>query len=410
MCGIHGFVSGTKLNTNADDFLSNGFVAGSLRGVDASGIASIKTDTFDTSYQKLPVSGPMFIGDKFAKTLMSAGRQANTISICHTRAATTGGNGGINDAHPFAVYRQGREMIGVHNGTLTNWYSKEDGKEYKVDSEWALNHIFKKGDDAWLDITGAYCFVWWDSDAHTVLNIALNKERPMYVCMTDDDGMAYASEAGMLHWLMERNRIKAAGKILRLTPDHHYKFDTEDLTNYSKLALPAPRVIATASGGYNYSSHGTASRYEVAKLIATIAASEGSQPDDPSKQTAQVTTTISSDSGWVPAKTTKSSVTADEVLCAKDLHMMNVKGIFQPMGYDDASGEINGILTTRGTECSAFIRNGSQLIFGNDTLWSSQCIGMIDDGAKLIAVVAHPNFSRNNGAPTDEEIQTLLVT
>src|SRR6478736_1702769 len=134
MCGIHGFVTGKKRNNNADDYVKQGFVAGSLRGMDSSGMASIKPKDKSVSWQKLPIMGPFFIGDKFAQGLMREASTPNTITICHTRAATAGGVG-ISEAHPFqvegAVDDKGnfRELIGVHNGTLTFWQSKKNAKD-----------------------------------------------------------------------------------------------------------------------------------------------------------------------------------------------------------------------------------------------------------------------------------------
>lgn len=181
MCGIAGFMTGTKRYSKADDFISDSFVAGSLHGMDSCGVVSIEMKKDLYSWQKLPVCGSYFITDRAARNVIRDANLPNTLTLAHTRAATQG-SVSINNAHPFIVEGQDgdnyREMVGVHNGSLTGWASKKGASKFDVDSEWALNKIFDLGDKAFEEIEGAYCFVWWDNANPDVLNISLNDRRP----------------------------------------------------------------------------------------------------------------------------------------------------------------------------------------------------------------------------------------
>lgn len=386
MCGIHGYVTGKVRNVHADDFLSNGFVAGSLRGTDASGIAVINAAKAQSAWQKLPVPGSMFIGNNYVRTLMRDACDANTIAIAHTRAATTSGVG-IDGAHPFSVDdANGREIVGVHNGTLQGWGTKPNGNKYTVDSEWALNHIFDNGIKAFEDFTGAYCFVWWDSDEQDTLNIALNNDRPMCVGFTKQEGMTYASEAGMLYWLMERNLIDIDGPILQLTGKHWYKFKIDELKAYTKVALPEPKATAVVPyTSYTPSAPMKTTVDRVTELLTLIG----------KKVTSQATGTA-----VVPYK---QAARAEEILKAKQLNLMGCKGTFQPDYLDTNTNDLLGTFANEaGTELTAFIRGAENLIFGPATLWNTRCIGIQDDNFDIVAVCSAPNFAINNGEPVPE--------
>lgn len=382
MCGIHGVVTGSKREAKADDFIKQGFVGGSLRGTDSSGIASIKVAMKDVGYQKLPLPGFMFMLDKYANRLAVEACQPGMINICHTRSATSGGVG-LNEAHPFVVTGEdGRELIGVHNGSLTGWHSKPNAKDYKVDSEWALNHIFDEGFDAFEDFSGAFVFVWWDSDTDQVLNIALNEARPLYVAFTEDGNMLFASEAGMLYWLAERNSIKLDGKVLKLLAGFWYKFRMENLKDYTKTALPKPKTTTTTTSHtthYNRPNHVES----VEKLLARIANKD--------KPTGTAMTAIPK-IGETPNKP-RTYVKATEVLLAKEAGYMRSRGEFQPLWKDDDNGEIWGtfLFDENHAEMDAIIRNGQNLDFLVDKeIWHVEVIGMNDDGLAVSLVCTHP--------------------
>lgn len=373
MCGLFGYMVGSKRNGNADDFMSQGFVASSLRGMDSSGLAQVsmagKSPTY--KYQKLPVAGTHFVTDKYARSLLLKSPTVGTLSMGHTRAATSG-TIGISEAHPFFVEEEAangavRELVGCHNGTLTNWDSKPNARHYTVDSEWALNRIFDAGMDAFKEFTGAFCFVWWDSKEATTLNVALNDQRDLYVAFTEDDGLAYASEGGMLYWLLERNRVKLKGDMIKLAAGHRYKFEVGKLSEFTKEVLPTPPppVITTYPNNVSYTRYSVSHMDSVAALLLLIK---------------------------TPVDTTKVlNVKPEEIIIAKNRHLMGRKAAFIPMLLDSNSGELMGTaILPNGMEFEAIIRNAAKLDIDKAENWVVNLIGLDDTGIVPTAICSLP--------------------
>lgn len=365
MCGIAGFITGGKKNYDASKFVSNSFIAGSLRGVHSSGIAVVNVDKGVYEAHKLPVNGTFFIEDGVAKRLLSAAQNEDHFTIAHTRHATVG-NVGYSTAHPFEIAEEGRTMVGVHNGTLTGWSYKKNGKYYNVDSEWALNHIFDEGEDAFKDFTGAFAFVWWDSENNDVLNIALNDQRPMHVAFLEDGGMAYASEAGMLYWLLERNSIKLDGKIRKLTAGFHYQFDKKDLKKYSKKSLPKPTQASNYPRTTRTYATGTYKTVvdKVQELIDKVSGKKEALPSP--------------------------TVTREELENAKNLSVHMEEGVFAPKLFTYTTGELSGTFTASGMEWDAVIRNCHNLSWKATQRFKLKLLGVKDENDALIAVLPPP--------------------
>lgn len=381
MCGLHGFINGEKREVNADDYVRDGFVAGSLRGTDSCGIASISTKDGLYGWQKLPLPGMYLQGDKLGRALIDDARAANVITICHTRAATVG-KIGYATAHPFLVEKGNRSLIGAHNGTLTGWSTKEGAKNFSVDSEWALNHIFNEKFDAFEDFDGAYCFTWWDSDEPGVLNIARNDQRPLYVAITEGNNLAYASEAGMLAWLCERNKIKIVGAIKALSAGFWYKFDVADVTKFTKMELPEKKVVQ-----YNYSHRTDYSvRLNVIDAVkAVIAKAKGEMNEAAPDLEPPATVDL----------TNKNAVTKQEVEDAVTLQMQGVTGTFIPDLLDVHSEVLYGTFVFPGEEgeISAIMRNAGMVEWSSDSELNVTILGVMDDGRDITAVVGKPRVS-----------------
>lgn len=360
--------------------------------MDSSGIAVIDTTINEIMWQKLPVCGSMFVQDKFARNLLSEASSHGRISICHTRFATTG-KVRVTTAHPFYIEKEDsdKEIIGVHNGTISNWQSKANAKEYNVDSEWALNEIYNDGLKAFENFSGAYCFVWWDSDDDKVLNIALNKERTMFVAFTTDGGMAYASEAGMLYWLLERNRLKLKQPIIQLKPDNWYKFDATKPMEFVRTELPAvvyTPVVYTPVYNYNHKSI----MDKVGEVLAKASASpEAKAAALPSAQAV----TVEPNKQLVTTESKPRIVSKEEVKMALDYGIQNQAGYFIPEFIDDDTDELHGtyVYGKEGeSELDGIIRNATALPFDKDTIWPVTTIGMMDDNERLVVICSRPRL------------------
>lgn len=360
--------------------MRNAFVANMLRGVDSSGVAQVNMNTNLYDYHKLLVSGNYFIQDSFSNSILTKASSEKTLTMGHVRAATVG-KVNISNAHPFAVEQEvegeaNRILIGMHNGTLTNWRSHKNSKYYDVDSEWALNHIAEEGLDAFEEFKGAFCFTWWDSDKPTTLNIARNSERPMYVVMLTTGGMAYASEAGMLYWLLERNKVAMDGPILELEAGFWYKFDVEDPADFDKVKLPSTAYKYTAT--YTPPKPTPPAATVVGKVNALLA---------------KVKTSVSASTDLVPASNVTvlakrdSKVSMVEYKAAKDMGLLGQTAIFTP--YMEWADGIEGKAVVLEGEVTATVRSYDTR-FSEEDKWECRVIGVQDDEKEIVIILSPP--------------------
>lgn len=384
MCGIHGIISGPSGERNADDFLKSAFITNQVRGMDAAGLVVVNNQKNEFDLAKLPVSGQFFINHKNAQGMVRDACVANRLAIGHVRASTTGGNN-IDCAHPFECMdnEETNLLVGVHNGTLTGWHSKPDARYYSVDSEWALNHIRAEQFDAFEDFTGSYCFVWWDDKDPDVLNIALNKERPMHVVMLAGGGMAFASEGGMLYWLLERHNIKMDGNILELSADNWYKFPIKNPKGYTKRALPKsvtrtytpPASSSGAAGWSSYRSAVTKTEELLSKFKKSFTTSATTTPPAGNEPAPVVVSDIK--------KSPHVSVTEYEAAVA--LQLLGRRVVFTPV--NDYRDGVEGIATFDDSEYSAGVIKTTIQPQARDELWECTIIGVDDTSPDDVYII-----------------------
>lgn len=244
MCGIHGIINRTSFaKKELSDWIEQAFIVNSLRGMDSTGVFQIDKHGGSASY-KNNVSGPTFVQLKHAKKFFTDAA-STPVTVGHVRHATVGGNN-MDNAHPFIGEREdGSYVVGVHNGTLTNWRSNKNCTGYDVDSEWAINQIALEGVDAFEKFQGAYCFVWFDSKHKDKLFMVRNDERPMHLLYNKNkDLLMFGSEAGMLAWLAERNKIETHDMIYSLEPHKLYTFDYSKPATITWAKTHAPKYKA----------------------------------------------------------------------------------------------------------------------------------------------------------------------
>ena len=360
-----------------------------LRGTDSAGVAVIVPEV-DTWVRRLPVSGQFLLDDKQFQKIVPTMRTAKAITIAHTRAATTG-RVKMSNTHPFGFWDEGtgRELIGVHNGTLNGWHSKEGAKDYEVDSEWALSHIFEKGVDAFKNFYGAYCFVWWDSENPNKLNFARNDQRTMHVAFTKKGGLAYASEAGMLQWLADRRSIALDGNIKALKPGVHYAFDLEDIKKVVSTELPK-NYTSTTTHRTNFHGTSTTVGHQVEEFLKKVMTEEKNLAED-AKAEAQADLYAAANGEKKPV------VTREEMNDAKVMDILHQRVKFVPAHTDNRTDILYGTATVMENgnpwECDAIMRHASNVVWTKDEEMEVTVLGAMLTNNDAVLIISKPRVT-----------------
>lgn len=369
MCGIIAAINATSFSTNSGDFISNGILTGAVRGQDSTGM--IQVDNKGKIYtHKQATSGSEFLTDNITQAFVKD-VERSCINIVHHRAATVGKINNDN-AHPFIcdmkelnAANKNHILIGVHNGSLVNWKTKPGAKDYDVDSNWALAHIAERGVDAFKDIEGPYCFMWVTSKEPKKLFVTRNSGRPMHAVFSKSrKEVFFASEAGMLAWLCERNRIVTEDHIMVLGTDKLYSFDTSgDTITITATDLPKAPVVVPISNSLAHAPlrTGVNLNEDGRKFIDKIKAAAKYDPKAPVLNAEVIDATIkdiTDDSGEEPwTVSSDGEFVADRVPTdwfsdrnathaeknkAKELDLFRELQWFQGVAYDDQTGEVLG--------------------------------------------------------------------
>lgn len=224
MCGIVGVISGEGTTgwTDRKKFMTQAIEVDTLRGVHSTGIFGVHTKNRHIDYVKRACPGYDFTQLRQVDKMLTD-IDHYTFTVGHNRHAT---KGGINqkNAHPF----HHGHIVGVHNGSLHNHHTLDEGYKFDVDSEALFYHMMKNGaEDTIKRVRGAFCLVWYDSEDET-LSIIRNSERPMAMGkVRGKNTVLFASEMGMLSWLAGRNGM-VLEDMAELQVGYELKFPLEN--------------------------------------------------------------------------------------------------------------------------------------------------------------------------------------
>lgn len=251
MCGIVFAINNDAAPCyDIEKFIQDGLIVAQLRGMDSTGLFQVARDHRTFMY-KQAMCASNFIELRHTKPYLSDASRSR-VTVGHVRAATSGKVSNDN-AHPFEAKKPDGSgyILGVHNGSLTNWAAQTGASKFAVDSEWALNRIAHDGLDAFKEISGAYCFVWYDNSTenHGKLFVTRNSQRPMYFTLSRDKKQAYfMSEAEMLALVLARNNISTVDEVYSLQENQVYAFDlTTPEVTWSKSPVPVREITPVAS-------------------------------------------------------------------------------------------------------------------------------------------------------------------
>jgi predicted glutamine amidotransferase len=293
MCGLVGIAGNLELKDEA--FMKRLLVLDYFRGTDSTGLAAVRLGR-DIEVAKI-ASHPMNLFDTKRFTAALNGPKSVAF-IGHNRAATVGK---VNDisAHPYHY----RDIVGAHNGTLTNvnWKAleKELGFETSTDSESIIASIDEFGIEETIELleegasssTGAWALTWYDKDKDT-LNFIRNKHRPLW--------FAFNKARTKIVWASEWEFIEAARSMTKdwdlyvnetghgffeAIPDQLYEFPVADLMKglsddaimackTKKLKGKEP-VVSTYSHTYSSGAPFTAGRPSTVTTTTTTGSRTG---------------------------------------------------------------------------------------------------------------------------------------
>lgn len=243
MCGI--VVVAGKIGKEQKEVFRQMLIADVLRGPHSTGFFSAKGNGSEVF--KLATDPLTLMEHKGFDRLLN---KDTNLLVGHNRHATVGKVNRQN-AHPFDF----PNVVGVHNGTLTNKYQLPDHTQFDVDSEALYNGFDTIGaEETIAKARGAWSLVWWDKRNQS-LNFLRNNERPMAYCLSEDGKTLYAASEGlMLLWILGRNGIKHT-QITGTSVNTHYCLPLKTETEFQATALGVPtekQVVGAPAEVFTY--------------------------------------------------------------------------------------------------------------------------------------------------------------
>lgn len=270
MCGIVGVAGTGPASHQMKEFFCQLLHADVIRGHHATGVAAIDTINRSLVVEKKAIASPHFLEEKEIMENLFAVKHNFNIYIGHNRWATSGAKDDDDNAHPFIH----GDIVGVHNGSLRKQRRLDDHKDFVVDSDNLFYQLNKTGlDDTISKADGAYALVWYDRKDNS-LNFIRNDERPMAIAKLSNGYWVWASEIGMLRWLVKRHKqltfdsrteVQEGGAsikydtIFNLEKGVHMKVAYKDHTRqydgepeFTKKVLPSFSYETTVYAGNHY--------------------------------------------------------------------------------------------------------------------------------------------------------------
>jgi hypothetical protein len=253
MCGIVGVVhkAHNGFDKKNEAVFYEMLYCDALRGDDSTGVILVENTSgfgiMKEGYSSAYVVDAVATSDQ-GKAMFSRGKAM----IGHNRKKTIG-EATDENAHPFVV---NDEFAMVHNGTLTNHKALADTA---VDSEALAIHLepvlncedwnLENFEAAIGKVYGAYAIAAYSQKNHSVY-LLRNDQRPLSYVETPD-GFYWASEMGLLYWILGRNGIalqKCQPVVVKENSIYRIDLDTNKVEVISYIPKKATPVAHTVTG------------------------------------------------------------------------------------------------------------------------------------------------------------------
>lgn len=243
MCGIVGIITNQRNGFGYKELeaFETMLFLDTLRGWDSTGVFGVTNDK-DVYIAKEASHAPDFLQQKEWKDVRGKMFSRGKYLVGHNRAAT---RGVVNDknAHPFWV---DDKIVLVQNGTYKG--SHKHHKDVEVDTE-AIAHVIAETPDveeALNKINAAYALVWYNTE-NSMLHVIRNDERPLYMAISADDSIFFASESNTILYAGARHDIKWKEKPYMAEPHVLVTFElkkNKDFETEEKKLTIKPKEVA----------------------------------------------------------------------------------------------------------------------------------------------------------------------
>lgn len=127
---------------------------------------------------------------------------AGEVAMMHARWATHGHKDDLENAHPFTIVRDGRDvLVGAHNGVLgqTESSAKRHGRKHTVDSRECFELLADGLHDKIRKLSGYGVLTWVTPDSGEVNLVCLSDNSPITSCvLSDGAGLVWGSTASIV--------------------------------------------------------------------------------------------------------------------------------------------------------------------------------------------------------------------